>query len=101
MEKRLVDIDLRPGQLWCWRFSVGSGGWVLQCVTERGRRQFLVGGYVNIRVGDTFTLISKNDPGPYRVGATTQHWCVILFESKLVWFNREWFEFSELLENTN
>lgn len=107
-----VGRELRPGQLWQWKFAVGDGWWVLQKVTEHGRYAPDAGNFKVIYRDNIFTLVTLDDPGPYElppinglndVGQYVTHprklWHVVLLGDSLVWMEHKHFEQAILLRD--
>jgi len=98
-----------PGQLWKWNNSpflwgdtatTSDGSYYLEPVSE-ARRQFEVpvddsGGYRLIMPGDTFLIVTVNDPGPWidkvSVSSKRNCWHVALLNDSLVWISQSSFE---------
>ena len=101
---------VEPGQAWTWQFSVETGSWPAQIVTERARHVAFSSGFIMLQRDDVFTIICVDDPGPARlpvipvetdftslIPPATKRWHVVLVQGVLVWFEHDWFLHSELL----
>lgn len=108
-------VDVRPGQLWVWCFSVGDGTYFFEPVTEERRITFVpVGdvGIVTVRRGDSFIVVSTEDDGPAQPpnvpiidewGVMTspaqppKRWHVAMLHDTLVWIDHDCFNHAELI----
>lgn len=99
------DINVAPGQLWLWDFSVAEGWWPLDIVTEARRIGYDAQNTI-IRRGDVFTVVTTNDPGPFEMMTVdehgnwaTQRWHVVIVHDKLVWMRHDDFRVAKLLKD--
>lgn len=104
--------DPKPGQLWRWMFALGEGWWPMQPVTSEGRISPAVAGFIFLKSGDVFTVVTLDDPGPYELHVPSldnyykpasmspfKRWHVVLVGDKLVWFSHALFAQAELLSD--
>jgi hypothetical protein len=94
-------IQPRPGQTYAWTaFKVGKGLWMIEFVTEARRTDMLPGSWGAIAMGQLFTLITTDDPGPfsyeYEKGRCAR-WHVALLGDRLFWCEHAMLTFSELV----
>jgi hypothetical protein len=101
-----------PGQLWFWNFDLGeSTWWPAQRVSEAARDTFMVNEIEYLHLGDTFVMVSVDDPGPFefklpdfnedgtlRPEQTPRRWHVILLHGSLVWLDHAWLDDCGLIE---
>lgn len=111
MQPTSVSVNLRPGQLWRWKFSVGEGQWPTARVSDCARNEFTGSPFVLFKRDDVFTVVTLDDAGPYYVYLqsmadahleygviqTPRRWHVVLLNDALVWFEHPWFEQAELV----
>ncbi len=108
--------SLKPGQMWRWEFAVGEGDargwWPATRVTSEGRHSFVVATHF-VKYGDTFTIVTVDDEGPYDLMGTVptldenglvqsppvKTYFVALHNGVLVWFEHEWLEQCKLIQD--
>lgn len=114
-----VELFIKPGQLWMWCFTVGEDGtWFFEVVTEERRNSFMTAGNVlTINRGETFVVVSTDDPGPgtvpgedlpmldemgYMVSPAQppKRWHVVMLRGTLVWVDQDSFNHAELMGDT-
>ena len=109
------DIVVKPGQMWLWAFSVGSGTYFFEAVTAERRETFMPTGdsnYMIVKRGESFVIISTYDPGPAmppnvpiidewgHIESPAQppkDWHVAMLNGKLVWIDQEMYQHAELV----
>lgn len=115
VDKKEVEHELKPGQLWQWVFdvempNVPKGWWMAQRVTEEGRRLGIAANHPFIMsYGMTFVIIHPDDTGPYQYNLThvdenglvqsdpPLRYHVVLIGDTLVWFQHDWLKSCTLL----
>jgi hypothetical protein len=106
---------LKAGQLWLWDFSFTTkkadkdeGWWLAMRVTDEGRNCYS-NAAIQLKRGDVFTVVTVDDPGPYRLLTAPIHfndgwetypaprYHVVILGESLLWFQHDWFEVCKLL----
>lgn len=96
--------DIKPGQLWEWRFSgaaPGSNGWwIAHVVSNEARTSIVDQRHVSLYTGARMLILSINDPGPSpgfmdlsaMLSGVSSHkrYHTALFDGTVIWAEHDW-----------
>ena len=110
-------MNLKPGQLYVWAFTVGDGTWWLDLVTEEARTTMVLRESVFVKRGDQIMLVTVDDPGPFEHTMyetanlmssefsdpidkpEKKRYHVALCRNQLIWISEDRFSFMELISD--